>query len=222
MRDPVRILDSADATDLERQLIASWRDERPPPNARSATLAALGFAANAPTATATATTLTFFKWLAILVVAAGIVAALIAGSSTHDAQSVSRPTSTVAHVPLQPVLVSTSLRAADDSPRPSQPSPKAVRAQQTTSLADEVARIDRARQALDSGDAPTAMTLVDAYEARYPGGAFVQEADVLRIEALLRLGKVAEGTRAIHRFLASHTDSPHEPRLRKLLETLGS
>jgi len=62
--------------------------------------------------------------------------------------------------------------------------------------------IDRARSALAGGDAVVAVQAVDDYDARFPGGALAQEAAVLRIEALVKLGRLDEAKAAAARVLA--------------------
>jgi outer membrane protein assembly factor BamD (BamD/ComL family) len=86
-----------------------------------------------------------------------------------------------------------------------------------SSLAQQVAAVDRARAALDTGDAVRARHLVDSYEAEYPSGAFTQEAEVVRIEALVREGNRAEAERVGKRFLSAYPKTPHAVRVRALL-----
>jgi outer membrane protein assembly factor BamD (BamD/ComL family) len=64
---------------------------------------------------------------------------------------------------------------------------------------------------------PRRSRLVDAYEAEYPGGAFTQEAEVVRVDALVREGNRAEAERAGKRFLSAYPKSPHAARVRTLL-----
>ena len=89
----------------------------------------------------------------------------------------------------------------------------------TASFAEEIASFDRARAALDAGDFDRALALVDGYEKRFPGGTFVQEAEVLRIQALARKGDSAGARRVGQRFLAAHPTSPHAARIRAILDT---
>jgi hypothetical protein len=88
----------------------------------------------------------------------------------------------------------------------------------TTSFAEEIASFDRARAALDAGDADRAIALVETYEKRFPAGTFVQEAEVLRVQALTRKGDSAGARRVGQRFLAAHPTSPHAARIRAILD----
>jgi hypothetical protein len=88
-----------------------------------------------------------------------------------------------------------------------------------SSLSEEIASFDRARAAFDTGDSDRALALVDAYERRFPAGTFVQEAEVLRVQALGRKGDTAGARRAGQRFLAAHPTSPHAARIRAILDS---
>jgi len=84
-------------------------------------------------------------------------------------------------------------------------------------LSGQIASIDRARDALRSGDAAEAVRRLDAYDHDFPGGILAQEATMLRLEALLRQGKRAEAQRLADRLLASNPTSPYAARVRALL-----
>jgi hypothetical protein len=88
----------------------------------------------------------------------------------------------------------------------------------TPSFAEEIASFERARAALDAGDADRAIALVDTYERRFPAGTFLQEAEVLRVQALTRKGDSAGARRVGQRFLAAHPTSPHAARIRAILD----
>ncbi|MGC4094025.1 MAG: hypothetical protein QM756_40170 [Polyangiaceae bacterium] len=69
------------------------------------------------------------------------------------------------------------------SPNPSSPLPQAA------SIAEQIRLVDEARRLLARARAAQALQVVDAYRARWPGGAFSLEISVLSIEANLRLGR---------------------------------
>ncbi|KYF93925.1 hypothetical protein BE20_07830 [Sorangium cellulosum] len=77
--------------------------------------------------------------------------------------------------------------------------------------------IDRARDALGAGDAAGCLSALDAYDRRFPRSAMGEEATVLRIEALIRLGDRARAADLGQRFLASRPTSPHAAGVRALL-----
>jgi TolA-binding protein len=84
-------------------------------------------------------------------------------------------------------------------------------------LGEQVSALDSARRALASGDAASAIRQLDEYEARFPEGALVEEAEVLRVEALVATGDRGAAERAGQRFLAAHPNSPHATRVRALI-----
>jgi hypothetical protein len=229
--DPTRLLASADATDLEKQLLSSW-DERPSMAARTKTLTMLGVGATtvagaaagisiAPKAAA-AGWLAMAKWTAVGVLAIGATAAGV-GIATrhHDGDLVRAPVATTvtAHAPVPPVVADTAPTTIELPTETAHHAPQAhVVAQPAAStLAEQVAALDRARVALDAHDGARARKLVDNYESEYPSGAFTQEAEVVRVEALVRDGNRAEAERAGKRFLAAYPKSPHAARVRTLL-----
>lgn len=87
-------------------------------------------------------------------------------------------------------------------------------------LGDQVASIDRARAALAAGDAREAVAQTHEYEARFPHGSLLQEATVLRVEALLRLGEPSRAREVGDRFLAAYPTSPHAARVRQMLSSI--
>jgi hypothetical protein len=102
-------------------------------------------------------------------------------------------------------------------------SPEAPRARATSptpassALADEIAALDGAREALASGDAARALRALDARDRAFPRGALGPEAMVLRIEALALRGDRATATRLGEAFLAASPRSPHASRIRTVL-----
>lgn len=89
-------------------------------------------------------------------------------------------------------------------------------------LREQVAMIDRARDALGAGDAAGCLAALDAHDERFPRSAMAEEATVLRIEALLRLGDRARAADLGERFLASRPTSPHAAGVRALLGLTGA
>ena len=71
--------------------------------------------------------------------------------------------------------------------------------------------------ALVAGDPAQSKKLVDDYTSRFPSGAFAQEAEVLRIEALIKEGNEDAAAPLGLRFLTEHPASPHAIRVRTLL-----
>jgi TolA-binding protein len=83
-------------------------------------------------------------------------------------------------------------------------------------LGPETILLDRAREALRSGNAARALELVGQYQSQFPDGVLAQEAAVLRIDALDQQGKRAEAKRSAEQFLTKHPRSAHADRLQRL------
>jgi len=230
--DPVRLLASPDATDLERELLGSWSDERPTTSARDKTLAMLGVAGGAAAGAAAAGGsiapkavaagwIALAKWMTIGLVAVGAAAAGVTALSRRHAPIVSAPVAPAPPAPTAATPVETTAPLATATPTQDTPAPT-PRAREhvapaASSITQQIAALDRARAALEQGDAARARKLVDAYEAEYPSGALVQEAELVRIESLVREGKSAEAARAGKHFLGAYPNSPHDARVRSLL-----
>jgi hypothetical protein len=84
-------------------------------------------------------------------------------------------------------------------------------------LAAELAAIREARRALASGQASSALGLVEAYERRFAHPALGPEATVLRIESLIALGRTTEARGLASRLLAEQPNTPYAQRVRSLL-----
>jgi hypothetical protein len=107
---------------------------------------------------------------------------------------------------------------------PAQPTPSALTPERApapppmgTTLADEVNALDEARRALDSGEAESSLRALDAYDLRFGQRRLGPEATLLRIEALLALGR-SEGARQLgDRLLAADPSGAYAQRVRSLL-----
>ena len=84
-------------------------------------------------------------------------------------------------------------------------------------LADEIALIDAARSALGAGDALRCLSMLQTHGERFTTPRLSPEVGVLRIEALVALGRWEEARRLGREFLASHPGSTHGQRVRTLL-----
>jgi hypothetical protein len=87
---------------------------------------------------------------------------------------------------------------------------------QGSSLAADVAALDRARQALASKDGPGALAALDEHDRGRPTGVLSPEATVLRIQALQLAGDRTAAAALARRFIAAFPKSPHVPRLQAL------
>jgi hypothetical protein len=78
-------------------------------------------------------------------------------------------------------------------PTPPAPAPKAVEKPEAAALS-EAELLEQARSALKS-DPARALARANQHAARFPGGALVQEREVIAIKALRQLGRTAEADR---------------------------
>lgn len=234
------------ATEFERELLRSWPREQPSSAARQATLALMGGVAPtgvavglkaatgsmAPKA-ATLGAALLGKWA---IVGASVVALATAATAVYSFRpsSTNTPvTVTAAPSVAAPLPVATSLPQLPPSATAEVPSappllpaaakapaaaPPALEPPRTLGLGQEVAALDRARDALAAGNVAGALRQVDEYESQFPRGALAQEATALRIEALLQQGNRDAAARLADRFLASNPKSPHAARIRLLVQ----
>ncbi len=247
MSEPRRFLADPDVSPFERDLLESWSSEQPSAAARARALAIGGVtvaalvggagAAAAPKA-ASVGAAALAKWGVLGVLVAGMATATVAvlreapvapsapptatASLATGASGPSTPNPTAqSTTPMGPPAVSPAdLPAAAPDPTAAHAKGHVAAASGVVgapSLAEEIALFDRARAALDAGEADRALGLLDTYESRFRSGAFGQEAEVLRVQALLRRGDRARASSVGERFLAAHPSSPHAARIRAIL-----
>jgi len=230
MTEPKRWADE-DATPLERSLLEAMRAERPGPRLSRRMRRAIGLGG----------TLVAVKLLGSGLAAAAIVASGIAITSMMEndapapppaapgsARIVERvappappPSAAEAHEESAPPSPSAAPRPVPQdagqraaAPRPSPP-PAKIDAE--SALREEIRLLDGARAALRRGAPKQAREELDRYAARFPRGAFRQEASVLRIEALGASGERARATALARDFLRQHPESPHAERVARML-----
>ncbi len=80
----------------------------------------------------------------------------------------------------------------------------------------ELSRLDAARRELSSGRSERALQLLEAYDRATPRGALKLEAEVLRIDALSRSGRMDQARERAQRFLARHPNSVLAARVRRI------
>lgn len=159
-------------------------------------------------------------WIGSALVAAGGVAALTLGASRPapvGAPAAVAPVVASAQVPKRP---SPALPASAPEAPPLQSSSERQKPRGAPAPWDEPQLIERARKAL-STDPKRALSLTQEYQRRFPSGALAVEREVIALEALARLGQVAEARRRAAAFEARHPSSIHLPRVRSLLAKLG-
>jgi hypothetical protein len=112
--------------------------------------------------------------------------------------------------------------------RPAQPQPPSVTVSRVptppvgapaaaTSLSDELALLETARQALVRGEPRRTLSVLDEHARSFRRPRLTTEASVLRIEALVASGDRPRASRLGKDFLAKHANGPYERRVRSLI-----
>jgi hypothetical protein len=182
------------------------------------------------------------KWIAIACIAsAGAVAgevwhersttsagAAVARSIPNAEARLAPPVPAPQSTPVEPAPTPTPVPAASDNGSASiaLPSPsRRVNAARTpevsgaSTMAEELAWLDRARAAIAAKDPARGLALLDGYAEHFARPEMLPEATTLRIEALADAGDRPAAERAATAFLASHPQSPYRARIRSLLGT---
>ncbi|XXX73230.1 hypothetical protein WMF30_36835 [Sorangium sp. So ce134] len=82
-------------------------------------------------------------------------------------------------------------------------------------LQAELSALDAARSTLASGNAQGALALLDAYSREHPRGRLGLEAEVLRIDALAKSGRLDAASQRAKAFLQRHPNSVLASRVRR-------
>ena len=126
------------------------------------------------------------------------------------------PPSTVASAEVDAGLSLPVPAASEGRPtmRPAASSPAPAAASVTReSAAAERALLDQARRALREGDGERALVLTSRHEADHPKGALKEEREVLRIGALVSLGRIEDARARLSAFRHQYPASPFLPAL---------
>jgi hypothetical protein len=126
------------------------------------------------------------------------LASAMASAMARSAVAAAEPAPSAAVSPARPVA--TSAAAASSVPR--------------DGLAEEVALLGRAQQAMREGRADHALEILGEHDRRFGSGALAEEAQAARVLALCEAGRRAEARALGARFLARSPDSPLAARVR--------
>ena len=237
MKDLNRLLDEPGTDPLQANLLRLARNEEPSGESRRRILAGLGMGVAAVTlsqtsgaaqgAAGSAAKSAALKWGVASVIAVG--ASVVAFISLRPSASVvaSVPMATLAPPRAAAVAVSSvSALASTESELvpvtkvedlPTLAVGSDAKIVGAPSLAEEVAAIKSAKAALASGNASQSLHELDSYRAHFPHGRLAQEANIVRIEALLKSGNVSAANALADRFLAANTGSPYAARVHTLI-----
>ncbi|WP_437730789.1 hypothetical protein [Sorangium sp. So ce1335] len=93
--------------------------------------------------------------------------------------------------------------------------PGAPPSEESAALQAELDALDAARSTLSSGNAQSALSLLDAYMREHPRGRLRLEAEVLRIDALAKSGRSDAAAQRAEAFLRRHPNSVLASRVRR-------
>ena len=222
MKDPTRLAD-VHPSEVARAVLRSANADAPLQGALGRTLAATGVSAGgAAAASAKIGAAALVRWVGIALLG---VALVVAGAAyMRRGQARPRAASTVSVPPAptatqQPATEATAAAA----PLAMAATPVATTPAATTatprhpaasSLEVQIAAMDHARASLTAGDASGSLRALDKYDRDFPRGAFAQEANVLRVEALTASGDLAAARALATRLLAANPNSPYARRIR--------
>jgi len=153
------------------------------------------------------------KWIAAGVVAVGGGVAIQQAVSHRDGPP-PPPISAPAPAPA-PIAEVTPDVVPEPVPAPAPAA--AVHRAPEPSLADEAALLDRARTALQRGDARAALATCDAHVKNFTHGALREERERIAIEALLALGRHGDAEARAQRFDRAFPNSVQSERIHALL-----
>jgi len=235
-----RLLDSG-ADDFELRILAAGRHDRPSAVSRRRIVTGLGVG-GALGATLIASAMNAGGWFgsvsrALLLrsaMAATVGAAAVIGyvqlspqaPEPREVPAVVAPRAAAAPKPAARPVAPVAPAAAPEEPASERPvavasnaqkAPRVAEAPQKRGLSEELGSLDRARQALVSGDAGRSLRLLEEYHRRFSRPKLGTEAAVLRIEALVANGQRARAGELGAQFLARHGKGPYERRVRSLI-----
>jgi TolA-binding protein len=143
------------------------------------------------------------------------------GPVAHSLDVKDAPTQVASPAPSVSNFVATESPAPSvESPVRSDPSTRATPSTKASGLSvhDEVVILDSARQDIDAGNSGKALEALDRYFRLFPKGVLRQESSALRIEALVRAGRLDEAKANLRAFDQSYPSSPQKQRLHSLVE----
>ncbi len=227
VHDPERLLDSAEAGDLERLLLESGDIVDPLPAEREAVWQALSRRLPAGGAGVAARLGWIGAWKGALLVllTLGAVGAsawwLRSPASPPPAIvapiAIARPEATASTLTPAPVLAPAPAIAPAPAPAPV-PAPRRAHAvapprsapsSAPDPLVAESELVLQARRALRAGRTSDALDRLDEARSRFPNGALAQERDALAVEALARAGRGDEAAERAAAFLRAYEGSPY-------------
>jgi hypothetical protein len=227
--------------DIERLLLAAGQGERPDAESVRRAARALGLVPRAALVAATlGLALRASKWtsfaawssVSVMGVAALVVAAhagrWIAPAPAPDRGALPAAPAWIAPDPPPAPVATDSAPASIVREEPPAVTPardargtaRRISVAATDRLRDEARVLDGARALLAGGDASGALVRLGDYDRRFAGGSLREEALLLRIESLVRVGDRSTAASLARRFLTAYPASVHAERVEVVLREL--
>jgi hypothetical protein len=194
---------------LERALLRAGTSYASSPQTRVRVLAGLGLAAgstalftgSAAAASVAASSVAKLTWTKLLlgVSLVGATAVPVGYYALHSAAPAGTPA---------------QQRAAVSAPVVAEPAPAVAATPTAALLTEELGALDHARVALVNGEGRRTLDELDAYDRRFPSGRLQIEAEVLRIDALAKLGRKEAARQRAEAFLRRYPNSVLATRVR--------
>src|SRR5262245_4180589 len=217
--EPIRLRDEQGGTSpLEKALLKAGTSYKSSPQTQVRVLAALGIASStallggSAAAAASVSTAAKVTWTKLLlgVSLVGATAVPVGYYALHR----ETPAAPSQHSAGAPAVVPGRAPVAAVEGAPEEVPPPAMHA---AMLREELGALDHARVALAGGDARRAIDVLDAYDRGFPAGRLQLEAEVLRIDALARLGHKDAARQHAEAFLKRNPNSVLATRVRALV-----
>jgi TolA-binding protein len=219
MDEPDRMLEQTGSA-LEQALLREGRAYHGSEDLRSKTLAALGLAGTAGLATGGAlawfSAKTWSTKLVLMLSAAVVLVGIPVGYFAFQSTPALAPALRPAAVPVPSAMPAAAQPVPAEPPMPAVNAPSATTlparasvgtGSASSSLRAELAALDAARSTLASGDSVGALAFLDAYFRTFPRGRLHPEAEVLRMDALAKGGRVDDARKYAQEFLRRHPNS---------------
>jgi hypothetical protein len=228
------LLETCDA--FEAALLRAGKNEAPREGGKERTLVAVGGAALGSAGLAASWKIGALGWkwfsVGLFVIAGGTIAVRVATVRSPlatlagpQAETLAPAPATGADVAIATPAPSPKERVAEESSG-SPPKARALaivpmkREPTPSTLAEELALVRQAKAEIARGDARAALATTDRYDRAFPKGALAEEAEVVRVDALVTAREYGRAAERGWFFLERHPGSPYAERVRALVRKL--
>ncbi len=226
MHEPERMLDRG-ASSLERALLEEGRAYRAPDHVRKRALMALGLAASTGMVGSALAWLASKSWVTKVALTLSALTAIPIIFALVPRQPPEVPRTAPISVDLPPASPPPLAADPTTAPAPARAiEPPAIRpltparaaGPTNSALRAELVALDSIRSSLARDDAAGALSLLSVYFRTFPRGRLHPEAEVLRIDALAKAGRMSAAKQQAREFLKRRPNSVLAARVRRYAE----